>query len=86
MKNFIDKWKTKIELFFYSPYCRKCGSCGEDGCCSALKCAYKKMKGNKYCKGYYQDLEFAHKMFAELYTDTPEQKKIWEKIHEEVYR
>jgi len=52
-----------------SAYCKECGSCGEDGCCSALMCAYKNMveRGcGDYCKSYYWDLVIAHESLKKL--------------------
>lgn len=33
----------------YSPYCKNCGSCGEDGCCSYIKCIINSIDNNKGC-------------------------------------
>ena len=52
-----------------SPYCPECGACGEDGCCSALMCAYKNMveKGHGiYCESYYWDLVVAYEVLKKL--------------------
>jgi len=60
----------KIECFFgkhYSPYCKLCDSCGEEGCCSPVSCMYKCMvderpKKCRYGYGYAHDLEFSYKL------------------------
>jgi len=52
-----------------SAYCKECGACGEDGCCSALMCAYKNMVENghgDYCKSYYWDLVIAYEVLKKL--------------------
>lgn len=33
----------------YSPYCKVCESCGEDGCCSYLSCVFASIDLNKEC-------------------------------------
>lgn len=72
-------------------YCKNCDGCGEDPCCSALHCAYQCMvekSDGKYCYRYYHDIEFAYKMFQELYDTHPDEnqrKEIFDKIWDEVY-
>lgn len=46
-----------------SPYCKDCGACGEDGCCSPLKCISKLVNKNTcmYGNGYLKDIELALK-------------------------
>lgn len=44
----------------YSPYCPECGTCGEEGCCSALNC--KQSENGSYCEGYLHDLKFGYYM------------------------
>lgn len=71
-----------------SPYCEECGACGHDGCCSALRCAYKNMvlesKG-EYCEEYFKELEFSYKLSNELY-EKYEDKELFDKIFDEVYK
>ncbi|MBC8147235.1 MAG: hypothetical protein H8E98_04550 [Bacteroidetes bacterium] len=58
----------KIKNWFnpkYSPYCKLCSSCGEEGCCSPISCMYKCMDDNQpkkceYGAGYAKDLHFAY--------------------------
>lgn len=33
-----------------SPYCEKCGACGEDGCCSHIGCINALVSSNPDCK------------------------------------
>ena len=37
-----------------SPYCEKCGSCGEDGCCTPAKCEAVKCKYGERCIEDYE--------------------------------
>jgi hypothetical protein len=37
-----------------SPYCEKCGSCGEDGCCTPAKCEAVKCKYGESCIEDYE--------------------------------
>jgi hypothetical protein len=70
-----------------SPYCKECGSCGEDGCCSALKCAYNNMVKKStglYCEHNFKELEFSYKLSDALY-EKYEDKEIFDKIFNEVY-
>ena len=66
------------EIDDYDPYCEICGGCGEDGCCSALRC--KQHPDGRYCKTYLQELRFGYQMFKEVYDLIPEdvisQKKL----------
>jgi len=48
----------------YSPYCKICDSCGEDGCCSAVHC--QQHPEGSYCKSYLNDLKFGYRMFNSL--------------------
>ena len=38
----------------FSPYCEKCGSCGEDGCCTPAKCEAVKCKYGERCVEDYE--------------------------------
>ena len=48
----------------YSPYCPVCSGCGEDGCCSALKC--KQDPNGDYCQTYLKEMQFAYRMYNDL--------------------
>ena len=49
----------------YSPYCKLCNSCGEDGCCSHLNCfrALIKSPKCKYGETYLADANFVKKIY-----------------------
>jgi hypothetical protein len=47
---FTDMLEDDIE----SPYCEKCGSCGEDGCCPPAKCEAVKCKYGESCIEDYE--------------------------------
>ena len=69
-------------------YCKECGSCGEDGCCSALRCAYHNMVEKStglHCKIHFKDIEFSHKLSTALYNKY-EDKELFDKIYDEIYR
>lgn len=53
----------------YSPYCDKCGSCGESGCCDPLMCIfkYREFFKGKYCESNFADVEAEVKSFREIY-------------------
>jgi hypothetical protein len=60
----------------YSPYCKICSGCGEEGCCSPLSC--KQGIEGQYCETYLNDLKFGYSMnryFVE---------KIWARMSEEL--
>ena len=48
----------------YSPYCKLCGSCGEDGCCSYIGCFSALVENPKcdYGKTYVKDAILNHGM------------------------
>jgi len=48
----------------YSPYCKICDSCGEDGCCSAMSC--KQSPDGDYCQSYLMELKFAYLMYHDI--------------------
>ncbi len=80
----MQKMQNEVDF-----YCEICESCGEEGCCSPLKCAYKNMVKNKpkkckYGKTYYKDIEFAYRMFELLY-EKYEDEEIFDKTYKEVY-
>lgn len=71
-----------------TPYCTKCGGCGEDGCCSALVCAKINMQDCDYGEDYYDDLKFAYLMFEDLFESHPDKKqrdeifdRNWKKVY-----
>jgi len=49
----------------YSPYCKVCGACGEDGCCSAMMC--KHSPDGDYCEHYLKELKFGYLMSKDTY-------------------
>ena len=53
-----------LEEEFESPYCKNCGSCGNEGCCPPTMCTFE--KDCKYKETYLQDLEFGYLMYQEL--------------------
>jgi hypothetical protein len=48
----------------YSPYCKLCTACGEDGCCSHLACFATLIENPEceYGKTYLRDARYADKM------------------------
>lgn len=60
----------------YDPYCPVCGGCGEEGCCSPLKCQQDE-KGD-FCKGYLKDLKLGYYMNQYFH------KKIWDRMPEDL--
>lgn len=78
--------KIQIDEEFSSPYCKICGGCGEDGCCSAMIC--KQHPDGDYCKTYLKDLKFGYLMFDEIDKILPEDsefKKKYEELFDKVY-
>ena len=70
----------------YSPYCKICDCCGEDGCCSASSC--QQHPEGSYCKTYLSDLKFGYAMFKEMYEmicDDPKYKDKLEEIYDRNY-
>jgi hypothetical protein len=43
-----------------TPYCSECNSCGEEGCCSPLKC--KQSPNGEYCSSNLTHLKFGYHM------------------------
>ena len=81
----------------FSPYCKKCDSCGEEGCCSPLRCFanWKRPSGCKYGETYRKDLILAYLMYDELsriIDDSGDEKlqrlakEKFDKIFDEVYK
>lgn len=60
----------------YSPYCKICSACGENGCCSALMCRFE--DGCEYKKTYLGELREGYKFTKEFYN------KIYDKLSEEL--
>ena len=74
----------------YSPYCSRCGSCGEEGCCSALSCAGS---GGDYCESYLRDLRFGYAMYRQLMSlleNDPvwaeQVDRLWDENYDRFYR
>ena len=77
----------------YSPYCPICDGCGEDGCCSAVRC--QQHPDGDYCQKYLQDLKHAYLMndwwYKNVYdTLSPELKEQcdaeWHKSYDFCYK
>jgi hypothetical protein len=75
----------------YSPYCKICEACGEEGCCSAMGC--QQHPDGDYCAGYLDDLKFGYIMYREIYNmvhDDPKYKeqisKLWNETYDKIYR
>lgn len=66
----------------YSPYCPVCSGCGEEGCCSPLKC--KQDPEGHYCQTYLNDLRFGYMMFTDLDKLLEEKKDKYPELLEEV--
>ena len=64
----------------YNPYCKVCGGCGEDGCCSALHC--KQSKDGYYCESYLDDLKYGYLMYKDLYGLLSDDKETQLKLKE----
>jgi uncharacterized protein YxeA len=66
----IKQEKKEYESFIndedvnYSPYCKICSACGEEGCCSPLNCSQH--KDGEYCELYLKDLKFAYQSNKEI--------------------
>lgn len=63
-RELIEKRKEAEDEENYSPYCKVCTGCGEDGCCSALACQMD-AKGD-YCETYLRDLRYGYESHREL--------------------
>ena len=69
----------------YDVQCSRCGSCGEDECCSALICAKKNMVGGTYCETYYKDIKLWYilgKRLYDKYLDVEIFDEVWDNINE----
>ena len=68
-------------------YCNECGSCGEDGCCTPLKCAYNNMvkkSSGLYCELNFQSIKFNYKLAERLYNKYQDKElfdELWNEIH-----
>lgn len=76
----------------YSPYCKECGGCGEEGCCSPMMCTQS--PNGEYCQTYLRDLQFGYimnKFFVEnIYEHLSEELKAkidqaYDEIYDKVY-
>jgi len=70
-------------------YCKICGGCGEDGCCSAERC--EQHKDGLYCERYLKDLRFNSLMFKDTYdllekSHKAELEKIYDKNYDLIYK
>lgn len=57
LEELLEKYIPEEE----SPYCKDCGACGEEGCCSPLKCFSKLIENDRcmYGKYYLRDFQIA---------------------------
>jgi hypothetical protein len=62
----------------YSPYCAVCSGCGEDGCCSVMKCTFE--DGCQYKQTYLNDLRDSYVFMREFY------QKIYPNLTEEIQK
>jgi hypothetical protein len=65
-----------IEEEDYNPYCKICGGCGEDGCCSALRCKFE--DGCEYKQTYLNDLREGYIFMKEFY------EKLYDKLDDDL--
>lgn len=76
-ENYLDRSEEVIlDEEEYTPYCRICEACGEEGCCSPLQC--KHHKDGKYCGGYLRDLKFGYTL-SNIF-----EEKIYDKMSDEL--
>ncbi len=68
-----------------SLYCPVCDACGEEGCCSPLRC--KQSPDGDYCNSYLRDLQFGYSMYTQLYDFIPKDKleEVYDKTYERFY-
>ena len=71
---------AKIYEEYLDPYCPICTGCGEEGCCSPLKC--KQSPDGYYCESYLRDLKFGYKMYEDIYDLIPKDEETNKKIDE----
>jgi hypothetical protein len=60
----------------YSPYCKICSACGEDGCCPALICTMD--EGCEYKSIYLGELKESYSLMKDFY------KHIYNKLPEDL--
>lgn len=74
-----------IEINEYNPYCKLCGGCGEDGCCSHVMCFNQLIKNPKckYGETYVLDARYAKKI-AEMTSDLLAELKSHKKTEDQV--
>lgn len=65
-----------IEDENYSPYCKICTACGEDGCCPATMCTME--DGCEYKGTYHTELRDGYIFMKEFY------EKIYNKLSDEL--
>lgn len=83
----IDKRRKKQlaihDKLKYSPYCKICNSCGEEGCCPPTTCS-NHPKG-KYCEGNMGILKSSYwtlrDLYNELYKNEEKNKEIIDLIN-----
>lgn len=86
--NHIVDTNEMAEEIDYSPYCKECEACGEEGCCSALQCSQS--PNGDYCATYLMDLRFGYAMnkWAETYLIdklTDEQRALYNEVWDNHY-
>ncbi len=76
---------------YISPYCKECDACGEEGCCSPLKC--KQTETGEYCGIYLDELHFTYRMYKDIMKLIQHDEKykqqideIWETNYNKTYR
>jgi hypothetical protein len=82
----------KQEIKDNSSYCSICDACGEEGCCSPLKC--KQHPDGDYCESYFRDLKFSYELNEwvgnELMETLPQEvqdqyNQKWNELYEKYY-
>jgi hypothetical protein len=70
----------------HNPYCPICDGCGEEGCCSPLRC--EQSSEGSYCQTYLKDLKFGYKMnnilMEKIYQDKEKYKELIE-FYDQMY-
>lgn len=61
LKAKVKELEQELEVAGIEVYCRKCGACGEDGCCPATRCLYSE----SYKAEYLKDKELFEKIAEE---------------------
>lgn len=77
IKTIYNYLRDEYNTVTYNPYCKSCGSCGHDGCCSAMNCKFD--KNCKYKNIYLKDLHLSYlnaEDFYKLIYNTQDQKLI----------